>query len=48
MNIKARLAITAFALAALVSACSAEGGIDTEGDGVSVQGDIDVTSTTRG
>ena len=36
-----RAALAAVLAAGLLGACSAEGGIDTSGDGVTIQGDVD-------
>jgi len=36
-----RAAAAAILAVGLLSACSAEGGIDTSGDGVKVEGDVD-------
>ncbi len=36
-----RAALVAVLAVSLLGACSAEGGIDTSGDGVKVEGDVD-------
>ena len=36
-----RAALAAVLAASLLGACSAEGGIDTSGDGVKIEGDVD-------
>ncbi len=36
-----RAALAAVLAIALMGACSAEGGVDTSGDGVKIEGDVD-------
>ena len=40
-----RAALAAVLAASLLGACSAEGGIDTSGDGVKIEGDVDAKNT---